>query len=292
MFKTERINEYVLQLDAGKVGATGWEHRTLAMFDQHFDSDKCRKDLFEGGLRVAKDGGHPILFGGDMMDVMQTRNDPRRSRGGNMSDNMRYLNNLIDELAEFLLPYAENIIAWFDGNHETAILKNCDLDLVEAVIGKLRDKTGYAINHMNYSGYILYGWKANSSMNGKSAVWVHHGYGGGRLTRGVGRHMYHSASYPDADYYVTGHNHHCSIFPYAQERVTSQGEIYKRTQIHVQIPSLKDETKKKSGSGWGVMKDFEPQLNGYGWLKFRRVKASSKIKIVPHSPELVLEHPE
>jgi|DEB0MinimDraft_3_1074331.scaffolds.fasta_scaffold00450_25 hypothetical protein len=291
MFKTERIDEYVLQLDAGKVGASGWEHKTLAMFDQHFDSDKCRKDLFEGGLRAAKDGGHPVLFGGDMMDVMQTRSDPRRSRGGNMSDNMRYLNNLIDELAEFLLPYTENIIAWFDGNHETAILKNCDLDLVEAVIGKLRDKTGYAINHMNYSGYILYRMKFSSSNYGSPKVWVHHGYGGNaQVTKGVNHVMYRASSYPDADVFLTGHTHNCWTMPHAQEKVSDGGKVYKRVQWHAQIPSLKDETKAKKGRGWGIEKGFTPQVNGYGWVNFQRVPCTNKQLVIPTQPTLVLEH--
>jgi hypothetical protein len=291
MFKTERINEYVLQLDAGKIGAVGWQHKTLAMFDQHFDSDKCRKDLFEGGLRAAKDGGHPILFGGDMLDVMQTRHDPRRKRGGNMSENMRYLNHIIDELAEFLLPYAENIIAWFDGNHETVVLKNCDIDLVEAVIGKLRDKTGYAINHMNYSGYIIYKMDSKSSRNPYPKVWVHHGYGGAApATKGVNHVVYRAGAYPDADVFLTGHTHNCWAMPHAQEKLTEQGNVYKRVQWHAQIPSLKDETRKKKGSGWGIEKGFTPQVNGYGWVNFERVPCRGKAHVVPTQPTLVLEH--
>lgn len=291
MFKTNRINDYVLEIDGGKVGKVGWQHKTLAMFDQHRDSDHHRKDLFEKGLQDAKEGGHPAFFGGDLFDAMQSRNDPRRARGSSNDEKKKYINYLVDEVTEYVEPYAEVIVAWFMGNHETAVLRNLDFDLVSAVIGKLKDRTGYEIQQMGYSGYLVYAWQTRSSCRGNSVVWVHHGYGGNApISKGTNHVGRRAAAYPDADIIVTGHTHECWSMPHAMERLTRGGNVYKQVQWHVQIPSLKDETRGKKGSGWAVEKGFTPQVNGYGWLKFERVAARSLINVVPTQPELVLEN--
>lgn len=292
MFKTRRISEYVAEIDTPKVGNAGWQYKILAMFDQHFDSDKCRKDLLEGGLKKAVKGGHPIIFGGDMLDVMQSRHDPRRSRGENLSNNAKYLNYITDECAEFLKPYAEYVIAWFMGNHETSVLRNNDYDIVHAIVRKLKDSTGAQIHQMNYSGYLLvnfnYGKRSN---NGKRIIWVHHGYGGNApVTKGTTHVIRRASAYPDADVLVTGHTHDCWTMPHAQETLTQMGVINKRIQWHLQVPSLKDETRKKKGAGWGVEKGFTPQANGYGWIVFERVVQSGKVNVVPVTPQLELEY--
>lgn len=292
MFKTKRISDYVIELDVGKVGKSGWQHKTLAMFDQHFDSDKCRKDLFEGGLKKAVEDKAPVIFGGDMFDIMQTRHDPRRARGGNGSEQDRYLNYITDECYEFLKPYAKHIIAWFMGNHETVILKNSDYDIVNAVIYRLADATGYKIPQMGYSGYVMYKFNCSgSSHNGKQKVWIHHGYGGNApATKGVLNVGRRAAAYPSADMLVTGHTHECWAMPHPQEILGERGAVRKRVQWHIQIPSLKDETKNKSGSGWGVEKGFKPQVNGYAWLKFERIPVKNRVHIVATQPELELEY--
>lgn len=291
MFKTKRINEYVLELDCGKPGETGWQYKTLSLFDQHVDNDKHRKDLFECAMVDAKNNGHPIFFGGDCFDAMQSRNDPRRARGTNNDEKIKYINYLVDEATEYIQPYAAHIIAWFMGNHETAILRNLDFDLVAAVIGKLADRTGVKIEQMGYSGYLRYKWDIRSSNRGLSTIWVHHGYGGNApVTKGTTHVIRRASAYPDADIIVTGHTHDCWAMPHAMERINDKGSVYKAIQWHVQIPSLKDETANKKGSGWAIEKGFTPQVNGYGWLKFERVKGKGKVNIVPAQPELVLEH--
>ena len=291
MFKTKRINDYVLELDAGDVGNSGWTHKTLAMFDQHFDNDKFRKDLMEGGLKKAKDEGRPIFFGGDFFDVMQTRHDPRRARGGNGSEKAKYLNYICEEAVEFLTPYASNIFAWFMGNHETVVLKNSDFDIVRAIIEGLKYKTSHQIEQMNYTGYLVYKFNSKSSNRGKRKIWVHHGYGGNApATKGVLNVGRRAAAYPCADILVTGHTHECWAMPHAQEMLSNKGIVQKRVQWHVQIPSMKDETKNKKGIGWGIEKGFNPQVNGFAWLKFERVPKKNEVLVVATQPELELEY--
>ncbi len=292
MFKTRRINDYVIELDAGKVGKSGWQHKTLAMFDQHFDSDKFRKDLMEDGLKKAVKLERPVFFGGDMLDIMQTRHDPRRARGTNNSDQFKYLNYICDEAVEFLTPYAQQIFAWFMGNHETVVLKNSDVDVISLIITRLKDVTGCHIEQMGYSGYVIYKFDTGkTSQRRNPRMWVHHGYGGNApATKGVLNVGRRAAAYPDADVLVTGHTHECWAMPFTQERMSERGEMYKNVQWHVQVPSLKDESKKKTGSGWGIEKGFSPQVNGFAWITYERVPCRGKALVVATQPELELEY--
>jgi hypothetical protein len=79
MFQTTRVNEYVVKITVDTDIPVGWQHKTLALFDQHIDSPKHRGDLYKAFMDKALAKDRPIILGGDFVDAMQSYGDPRAS---------------------------------------------------------------------------------------------------------------------------------------------------------------------------------------------------------------------
>lgn len=90
--------------------------------DVHFDSVACDRGAVKRHLDKALNENALIIIGGDWFDAMQGKFDPRRNM-----DELRpeyrcekYYDVVVEDSAEFLKPYAKNIIAVTQGNHELA----------------------------------------------------------------------------------------------------------------------------------------------------------------------------
>ena len=56
----------------------GWgNYRFLLLSDIHWDNPKCNRKLLKRHLDEAKEGGHPILINGDLLDLMGGKKDRR-----------------------------------------------------------------------------------------------------------------------------------------------------------------------------------------------------------------------
>ena len=239
----------------------------LLISDVHFDSKKCDRKLLKKHLDKAIEKDAAIIIVGDWFDIMATNDDRRGTKdlirdeymGGN------YIDLIIKHSANFLAPYAKNIFMISEGNHESAIRKYKETDILDRLVERINMSTGSRIFRGGYSGYILLNFQCSNfnGINRSKTIHYHHGHEGGRRSKGTLAIDTDMAKW-SADIYISGHSHHKWHFPMSREEISTNGIIRQKDIHHLRLGSYK---KLDEFGGWGIEKKFEqPRLGGY-WIK-------------------------
>ena len=251
-----------------EVTGVDWKTSILMSSDHHFDSIDCDRKMVKRHFDHCKENGYPILIFGDFFDAMQGKSDRRSSKGSLDPQLLRtsYINALVDQATEFLTPYAKNIIAWSPGNHETAIQKYAEVDLIELTADRIRGDTGVAIPQMPYTGWIVFrAHKGSKDVDSLRMAYTHGSGGGGPVTKGTIQASRRANYLPDASIVVSGHIHESWVMEMRRERITQRGKVHQDTQWHICLPSYKDEYG-ESGDGWWHETGKSPRPKGAYWL--------------------------
>ena len=259
-YTIERTSDEVLTVRHTGINA-GWEQRYLLISDVHFDSPHCDRKLLTKHLEQAKAVGAGVLCIGDWFDAMQGKNDKRASKDAIRSDNAHsnYFDSLVDRSNDYLLAYRDSIVLLADGNHETAITKHNETDILERLCRQLNTV------HMGYSGFVRFMFQGEVSHRSSRRLYFHHGSGGGGpVTKGVIQ-TNRRASSVDADIFVSGHIHEAWAVENIMVKLLDSGRIYLATQTHVQLPTSKQEY---GANGYHMEKGRPPKPLGGYWLIF------------------------
>jgi len=246
--------------------------------DAHIDNPKCCRDLLFSHFDEAQKRKAGIFHFGDLFCLMEGKYDPRRSRKGIRpeynSDN--YLDLVYNDIAEKLAPYAENIIALSDGNHETQVHKNVGSDPIDNLIIRLGIKGKSKIEHLPYVGFIRFTFQHEGGGNTKTKhLFFQHGKFGGIVTKGALGIIREASVAPKADFIYTGHTHDWLVHPHGQYDVKRNGEMHIKSMWYMKGGTYKDEF--REGSGWATEKIFMPKAVQAGvWLNFE--VSSKKIR--------------
>ena len=133
-----------------------WEEtKVLLISDLHWDNPKCDRDLLKKHLDEALKGNHDILINGDLFCLMQGAYDPRKSKSDIRPEHnsANYFDAIINTAVDWFTPYAHLIKLVAYGNHETAILKRQETDIIERFVTLLNYKTGSDIQVGGYGGW-------------------------------------------------------------------------------------------------------------------------------------------
>jgi len=240
-----------------------WEQWFLISSDRHWDNPDSDQKLQKKHLDEAVERGAMVIDLGDLLCLMQGKYDPRATKSKVRPEHQvdNYLDAIVDTAYDFFKPYAQNILQIGRGNHETAILKRHETDMTKRLCSKL------GVIDAGYSGWVFFTFKTGSTIETKR-LFFHHGYGGDApVTRGTIQTARMGLIYPDANIIVTGHTHNSWIFPIDRFRVAQNGTTYYDQQVHVKIPTYKEEFKKGKG-GWHVERGAPPKPLGAYWLRF------------------------
>jgi UDP-2,3-diacylglucosamine pyrophosphatase LpxH len=158
----------------------------FALFsDLHLDNTKCRRDLLKKDLDEAYAEGRWMIFNGDTFCFMQGKYDPRRNKSDiRTEDNSSsYIDNVIENAAEFFAPYADRILMFSTGNHESSILKNVETNVLNRFTKELKLKTGHFIYVGGYHGWVLTRFVQGDGTKRTNAripfkIYYNHGAGG------------------------------------------------------------------------------------------------------------------
>lgn len=238
----------------------------LLQSDVHFDNPKCNRSLYFQHLEEAKKRDAGVFCFGDFFCLMQSRNDRRRSKGSirpeHNTDN--YQDAVILDSHEQVKDYASQFIAFSDGNHETAVVKNIETNPLSRLVSRLRLENEADVHHLPYTGYIKFVFTRPDGS--KVRTWklaFHHGKWGGVVSKGVQAVARYSSIFPDADAILSGHTHDSWLVQHPQYRINGAGKMIQKTQWHVKTATYKDEFQK--GSGWAVERIVQPKPLG-GWF--------------------------
>ena len=250
----------------------------LFISDVHFDSTKCDRELLTKHLDDARKRNAKVFVFGDWFDLMQGKYDPR----GNYSDlrpeykSITYLDDVIEDSANYLKEYKDVLAFIGRGNHETNIEKRLHTSPLDR-LAALHNQNGGEVVIGGYSGLIQFHIASGKHSKAHSYVHFHHGYGGNApRSKGVLGVDIDQMQFPDAHVLVRGHTHQKWHVPVVVDRISAQGNSYQHRVHHLRTGSYK-----KLGdrfAGWAVEKNFNTPTLGGWWLKAHRNRNSHIIE--------------
>lgn len=264
-----------------------WEEtKVLLISDLHWDNPKCDRDLLKKHLDQAVKGNHDILINGDLFCLMQGAYDPRKSKSDIRPEHnhANYFDAIINTAVDWFAPYAHLIKLVGYGNHETAILKRQETDIIERFVTLLNYKTGSAIQVGGYGGWIRYQFNDGSNTQSFKIKYMHGFGGGGAVTRGTIQHNRMSVNVEGADAIWMGHVHEDYEMTYTVEELTNKDTVMLRDILMIRTSAYKEEYGDGS-KGWHIERGASPKPIGGRWLimkPFRDDKTNRKINAYTH----------
>jgi hypothetical protein len=247
---------------------SGDDRRICLLSDVHWDNAHARLDLLKAALDEALENDIPVFMFGDLFCVMQGKWDHRASqdalrpehRGGN------YLDLIVNTALEWFHPYRDILAFVSPGNHEAAIRKRHETDIISRFVGGMR-KAGSRVIQGGYWGFIVANLKPGVKRGTQDRRIIHysHGNGGGaEVTRGLIDHSRTSRHFI-ADVFVSGHIHRRNCEENIIATISSKNCLSYRQQLFLRSSCWKNEMEDEWHSG---LRGRGPRPIGGWWLDF------------------------
>ena len=276
--KIKRLSPQVLDIDHVATDSR-WEQWYLLSSDRHWDNPHSDWKLQKQHLDQARERNAKILDFGDLFCVMQGKYDRRSSKTDlrpiHQVDN--YLDAVVNTAVDWFSPYADMFALVSEGNHESAIRRHHETNLIERFVSALNYKNNTHLTKGLYTGYVRFRFGKAKSSSRYTPVILNftHGYGGGGpVTRGTIQSNRKAVYLPDAQICVSGHIHESWLLSIPRERLNNNGNLKIDEQTHVCLPTYKEEY--LQGENYHRERGRPPKPLGAWWLRF--YKDSETIK--------------
>lgn len=268
-----------------EVPNSDWDAWVFLRSDVHHDSPHCERNTEYTHLKKVKERDALIFDIGDTFDAMNGKFDPRRNLEDVLPEyaGTNYYDLLVNGFADDYDEYLDYFAMIAKGNHETAVTKNANTDLVSRLVDRMNHnkKDGQRICEGSYGGWVRFMFSIHGKRQSSIKMKYFHGAGGSApVTKGVIHTNRQSVYLPDADIVANGHNHQAYIVPIARERLSHVGNIEKDICWHIRTPGYKDEYGDGS-SGFAVEKGMSPTPLGGCWLHFEYFEKFVKVTPIP-----------
>lgn len=257
------------------------EKTILLVSDVHYDSRYCHRELLKKHFDQCKEQDGLIFIFGDWFDVMGCHKDPRSKaqdiRPEYLKQDRGYLDLIIEDSYNFLLPYKDNLVFMSPGNHETAIVKHRDTDILNTLVFLLR-QAGSPVVKGGYSGYLNLTLKRSKTSSVSKLLAYHHGYGGNApRSKGIMRSQMDALVWSDADIFCSGHDHNkLHDFNICYKRDNNTGKIKHVKKHWIKTGNYKRNEDKPGVGGWAVEKGFIPKPIGGYFMNLKEKTLKSK----------------
>jgi hypothetical protein len=251
----------------------------LLISDLHWDNPHCDRGLLKNHLDEAVKRNAAIILNGDTYCCMGGKYDRRADKSLIRPEHNtdRYFDAIVDTSVEWFAPYAKNILLIGYGNHETAIIKHGETDLLQRFASTLNYATGSAVEVGGYGGTIDIRVLHDNLRGVNFVVHYYHGAGGGGpVTKGVIQDQRLLASTEGYDLTWMGHVHEL----YYHQNMIHRYDRSTKTLLQKPIHQLRTATYKEEWDG-GYM-GFHTErgrgpkpLGGY-WMKLETSRNASK----------------
>jgi UDP-2,3-diacylglucosamine pyrophosphatase LpxH len=239
--------------------------------DLHWDNPKCDRVLLKKHLDHCKENNIPIVIVGDLFCLMQGRGDNRRNKSDIRPEhnNSKYLDSIVDTAVEWFSPYAHLMAVIGYGNHETAIIKWQETDILKRFVKMLNIKNDSNVYTGGYGGWIVYTLKYKNSPKAQATSSIRHKYfhgsgGGGIVTKGAINLTRALEMYENMDLFTMGHIHENASRNDVRETLEYvTGKYYlKHKEIHHAITGTYKEEYQDGSKGWHVERGAPPKPLG------------------------------
>ena len=257
-----------------------WEEtKVLLISDLHWDNPKCDRALLKKHLDEALKGNHDVLINGDLFCLMQGAYDPRKSKSDIREEHnvANYFDAIINTAVDWFAPYAHLIKFIGYGNHETAILKRQETDIIERFVTLLNYKCQSNVQVGGYGGWVRIHFA--DAVNSKSFnIKYMHGFGGGgAVTRGTIQHNRMSVNVEGADAIWMGHVHEDYEMTYTVEFLSNQDTVLQRDILMIRTSAYKEEYGDGS-KGWHIERGASPKPIGGRWLILKPYRGKNETR--------------
>lgn len=243
-------NVHEIQLDG--------KYAEIAMLsDLHWDNPKCDQDLLKKHLDYCKEENIPVMINGDMFCLMQGRGDNRRNKSDIRPEhnNARYLDSVVETAVEWFTPYADILTVIGYGNHETAIIKWQETDILQRFVDLINLKCHSNVQVGGYGGWIIVKMNNHTRIATTKIKYFHGSGGGGVVTKGALNLTRALELYEGCDVYTMGHIHENAARNDVRDALESnskKGYSINHKPIHLMITGCYKEEYGDGSKGWHV----------------------------------------
>lgn len=232
--------------------------KVAMLSDIHWDNPKCDWNLLKRDLDYCLANDIPVMINGDMFCLMQGRGDRRANKSDIRPEhnNAKYLDSIIETAVDWFLPYAHILTVIGYGNHETAIIKWQETDILQRFVDLLNYKAGSSVYAGGYGGWLIVRQTYNSNSTTATKIKYFHGSGGGGVvTKGALNLTRALEMYEDFDVFTMGHIHENAARNDVRETVNHNpilGYTHQHKDIHLMLTGTYKEEYGDGSKGWHV----------------------------------------
>lgn len=236
----------------------GKQVKIAILSDIHWDNPKSDWQRLKKDLDYCLENDIPVMINGDFFCLMQGKGDRR----GNKSDirpehnNAKYLDSIVETAVEWWSPYAHILSVIGYGNHETAIIKYQETDLLQRFVDLLNYKNGSNVFTGGYGGWLIVRQTFDSTVQTTFKVKYFHGSGGGGVvTKGALNLTRALEMYEDFDVFTMGHIHENAARNDVRDTITfnsKRGYRHEHKEIHLMLTGTYKEEYGDGSKGWHV----------------------------------------
>jgi hypothetical protein len=251
----------------------GNEAQVAMLSDIHWDNPHCDWDLLSKHLDYCVKHNIPVMVNGDFFCLMQGRGDNRRNKSDIRPEhnNARYLDSIVETAVEWWSPYAHILTVLGYGNHETAIIKFQETDLLQRFVDLLNYKNGSNVHTGGYGGWFFIRQNITTTQRKCTKVKYFHGSGGGGVvTKGALNLTRALEMFEGMDVFTMGHIHENAARNDVREQVHTHpksGHSVEHKRIHLMLTGTYKEEYQDGFSGWHVERGAPPKPLGGRILK-------------------------
>ena len=256
--------------------------RIAMLSDLHWDNPHCDRAMLKRHLDYCLEEDIPVIVNGDFFCLMQGRGDNRRNKSDIRPEhnNAKYLDSIVETAVDWFMPYANIIKLIGYGNHETAIIKWQETDILQRFVDLLNYKAGSNIQTGGYGGWVIVKQETNSNSNFCTKLKYFHGSGGGgTVTKGSINLTRALELYEGFDVFSMGHIHENSSRNDVRDTVDhhpSSGYTLKQKQLHLMLTGTYKEEYGDGSQGWHVERGAPIKPLGGRILTIKCVRDSTK----------------
>ena len=233
------------------------QDRVAMLSDLHWDNPKCDWDLLKKHLDHCKENSIPVMVNGDFFCLMQGRGDKRSSKSDIRPEhnNAKYLDSIIETAVEFFKPYAEILTVLGYGNHETAIIKWQETDILQRFVDILNYECKSSVMTGGYGGWLIVKKEFRGSLFPFKVKYFHGSGGGGVVTKGALNLTRALEVFEGFDVFTMGHIHENSARNDVRDVLESSPKVGYRVNhkyIHSMITGTYKEEYGDGSKGWHV----------------------------------------
>jgi len=262
----------------------GTKTRIAMLSDIHWDNPKCDWKLLKKDLDYCVKESIPIMINGDMFCLMQGRGDKRRNKSDIRPEhnNANYLDSIVETAVEWWSPYAHLLTVIGMGNHESAIIKFQETNILKRFVKLLNLKNNTNVKTGGYGGWLIINSLLRQKPNNRpdrrvcKIKYFHGSGGGGVVTKGALNLTRALEMYEDFDVFTMGHIHENAARNDVRDVVTLGSNNYRHVQkqLHLMLTGTYKEEYGAGSKGWHVERGAPVKPTGGRILEisYKRIK--------------------